>query len=154
MIVFGLWIKHFVGQQINSKDASIQSLESVIKSKDAEISRLEKDTSPNVAAKYQQVKAFADEMAQNAIDLEKRLQAVESERKTLDTSVQKQVLTTRQDIMKQITGSFSKRFEEMMSQQKPFYGGQDLLNLLSEIIRDIQQLTDSLTPKKSDSVKP
>ena len=78
MIVFGLWVKHFIDQQIKSKDAAIQALETTIKSKDSEISRIEKDSTPAVATAYQQVRDFAAAVAQDANELRTKLRAAES----------------------------------------------------------------------------
>jgi len=146
MIVFGLWIKHFVEQQIKSKDASIQSLESVIKAKDAEIAGLAKESSPVVVAKYQQIKIFADDMAQNSIDLQKRLEASEAERLTLTTSMENQLLQARRETLGVITSSFSRAFAQLRNSENPSYGGQDLMTVLTAVVGDVTELTRKLVP--------
>jgi hypothetical protein len=60
----GIWLKHVVDQQLRAKDSSIQSLESVIKSKEAEISALKADTAPAIVKAYSDMRQHANEMTE------------------------------------------------------------------------------------------
>jgi hypothetical protein len=145
MIIFGLWIKHFVDQQIKSKEAAIQALESALKSKDAVISRLEQDSAPAVAAAYQQMKSFADSVAQSMNELEMKLASAEAGRKGLDASIQNQILAAKRGVAQAFNGSFLRHIREMQNPQKPFYDGKDLMNLLAAVIADMVVLAKTLT---------
>ena len=59
----GLWLKHIVDQQVKAKDSTIETLEAVIKSKEAQISHLQADTAPAIAERYTKMRALADQIA-------------------------------------------------------------------------------------------
>jgi hypothetical protein len=48
MVGYGVWLKHFMKQQLADKDSVIESLKAVATSKDTEISKLKGDVAPAV----------------------------------------------------------------------------------------------------------
>jgi hypothetical protein len=57
---YGLWLKKIVDQQLKMKDAVIGSLEAVIRTKEAEVSRPGGESAPAVATAYLTMKEFAN----------------------------------------------------------------------------------------------
>jgi hypothetical protein len=70
VLVFGIWIRYVVNQQLKLKDVTIES-------KNAEISRLKGEAAPNIVKSYQSVKKYADEVSGQANELRERLDAAE-----------------------------------------------------------------------------
>ena len=61
-ILYGLWQKHIKDDLFKSKDTAIQTLEAIIKAKDAQISALQADTAPVIAQAYNTLKKYVREV--------------------------------------------------------------------------------------------
>jgi hypothetical protein len=67
MLMFGLWMRHIVNQQLKLKDATIEV-------KDAEIARMKSEAAPNIAQSYQTMRAHAEEMSGRVSGLQHKLE--------------------------------------------------------------------------------
>ena len=60
LVGYGVWFRYVLEHQLRSKDTAIQALEAALKAKDAEISRLQGDTAPAIAAAYSTMREHAN----------------------------------------------------------------------------------------------
>ena len=60
---YGLWLRNIFKHQLKAKDSTIESYEAIIKIHEAEVSRLKAEATPAIVNAYQNVRNFADEMA-------------------------------------------------------------------------------------------
>ena len=72
LVVYGLWLRNIVNQQLKSKDTTIDALDAVIKIKDAEISALKSDTAPAITKAYADMREHADRMTAEVYDQTRR----------------------------------------------------------------------------------
>src|SRR5689334_9780163 len=66
LIVGGLWLKHFVDQQVKAKDA-------IIALKESEISRLKDDRAPAIAEAYAKMRDHANQVTREAAQVQEKL---------------------------------------------------------------------------------
>ena len=78
-VPYGFWLKHVIGQQLKSKDAAIAALEAVIKSKEAEITRLQADAAPAITQAYGTMKKHAEDMTSTTHTLSTELAQTKQE---------------------------------------------------------------------------
>jgi hypothetical protein len=79
MVIYGIWLKYVIDQQLKAKDAAIQALEAGLKAKDSEISRLERDAAPAIVADYTTVRQYANSVTEQRIQLQGQLDTLSSE---------------------------------------------------------------------------
>lgn len=69
LIFYGFWLKNVIDQQLKAKDTAREALEAVIKSKEAEISRLSGNTAPAIVRDYAVMKQHANDMTEQKLRL-------------------------------------------------------------------------------------
>lgn len=62
VVVYGIWLRNVIAQQLKSKDAALDALKAALTSKDAEIARLKAEAAPSIVQEYSTVKQYAMEM--------------------------------------------------------------------------------------------
>src|ERR1700751_5608643 len=60
---YGIWLRNIFEHQLKAKDSTIESYEAIIKIHETEVSRLKAEATPAIVNAYQNVRNFADEMA-------------------------------------------------------------------------------------------
>lgn len=78
MAGYGFWLKHVTTQQDKLKDKTMEALNAVIASKDAEIARLKGESAPEIAKSYRTMKEHSEEMSKKANELERDLEKLKS----------------------------------------------------------------------------
>jgi hypothetical protein len=106
MVGYGFWIRNVVKQQGELKDAGLEALRSALTAKDAEISRLNAESAPNIIAKYKLVKDHAEQMTNEASVLAVQFREREEE---LQKALQNQRLLYK------LTENQSERYEHLMN---------------------------------------
>jgi hypothetical protein len=89
LVVYGVWLKNIVNQQLKSKDTAIGALEAVIKIKDAEISALKADTAPAITKAYADMREHANQMTAEVQGLSEQLTKVVEDQKRLKEEQQR-----------------------------------------------------------------
>lgn len=79
MVGYGFWLKHITTQQDRLKNDTVESLNAVIASKEAEIARLKGEIAPEVAKSYKAMRDHAEEMTRRANELEQDSQRLKAE---------------------------------------------------------------------------
>jgi len=79
MAGYGFWLNHITMQQDRLKTNTVESLNAVIASKDAEIGRLKGETAPEIAQSYKTMRDYAEEMAKKTNSLEENLGKLRAE---------------------------------------------------------------------------
>lgn len=79
MTVYGFWLRHIATQQDKLKTNTIESLNAVVASKDAEIARLKGEIAPEIAKSYRTMMDHAEEMAKKANSLEQETAKLRNE---------------------------------------------------------------------------
>src|SRR5713226_9617991 len=74
MAGYGFWLNHITKQQDKLKSNTVESLNAVIDSKDAEIARLKGEAAPEIARSYKAMKDYAEEVAKKTNSLEQELE--------------------------------------------------------------------------------
>jgi hypothetical protein len=84
LVGYGVWLKYVFAQQLGSKDTAIQALEAALKAKDAEISRLQGDTAPAIAAAYSTMRKHANEVTEDSQRLAVQVKQLMRSQRRLD----------------------------------------------------------------------
>jgi hypothetical protein len=79
MVGYGVWLNHITKQQDRLKSNTVESLNAVIASKDAEIARLKGETAPEIARSYKAMKDYAEEISKKTSSLEQDLERLRQE---------------------------------------------------------------------------
>jgi len=74
VVVYGIWLRYIINEQLKSKDTAIQALEAAIKLNEAHIASLKSDTAPAIAQNYATMKQHANQMAEEFNGLSKRFE--------------------------------------------------------------------------------
>jgi len=148
VVAYGFWLKKIVSQQLASKDSTIENLGASLKSKDAEIARLQGETAPAIADSYKRVKEMADGLAKESNDLAARLKAMEAERKNVVPSVPSdERLTGQAEGFNEALGLLLKRTSAVTRNagETTNISAQDLLTALSRYFEDTTERSADLT---------
>jgi hypothetical protein len=79
MTAYGFWLRHIATQQDKLKTNTIESLNAVVVSKDAEIARLKGEIAPEIAKSYRTMMDHAEEMTKKANSLEQETEKLRNE---------------------------------------------------------------------------
>jgi Na+/phosphate symporter len=78
MVGYGFWLKHITTQQDRLKNNTVESLNAVIASKEAEIARLKGETAPELAKSYKAMKDHSEEMTRRVNELDDEMRALQA----------------------------------------------------------------------------
>src|SRR2546428_1784189 len=83
IVGYGIWLRYIISQQLKTKDTVIQALEAVIKTKDAQISRLQADSAPAIAEAYDKMRKHADHMTEQVQSTTEQLRGLNAQHAAL-----------------------------------------------------------------------
>src|ERR1700693_1452166 len=78
VLVGGIWLKYVVAQQLAAKDTTIESLQTTVKLCEKQISGLEGERAPAIAAEHKTMREYAERMTEDKQKLEAQLNSTEA----------------------------------------------------------------------------
>lgn len=152
LAVYGLWLKYVISQQLDAKDSAIEALRAALENKEAEVSRLQRDTAPAITAAYAAMRDHANQMTEESNRKAAELKALHQNEQFRSKLAPAGQLLKETDGISALARRIDDRFDGFFGPEAPEITASTVRNLMEAII-DVKEAVADEMGKRNQAIK-